>query len=456
MKVKIASFTAAIMLVVLCVFDVFIYFSLEAHLKNVQLSSLTNSVESMSQFALNKLNDGPGDHSGNDFEWLSKYAREHQSAYVFDSNQHTLGKVGDLNLDIHSLPKPSPVKTVVHQITIRGKSLIVASAPIINEDSHQFLGYAEIISDTADQSDYMQVLLTVLLTGSAGAVLLMGVGAYFISSTAVGPLSRIIKTVSHIEANRLSERVPVPTRKDEVSQLAKAFNRMLGRIERSWDQQSRFVADASHEIRTPLTVIQGYANLLARWGKKDPKVLEQAIGVIQKESTRLHNLAEDLLTLALIEVSANDECSTVNVASVLNEVIETLRPLYTNRELISHFSENVVASMAPAHFKRVCMNLLDNALKYTSTGGTVRVTTIAHSDIVNISFQDTGPGIPSADLPYVFERFYRVDKSRDRRQGGTGLGLAIVKELVELYGGQVFIQSEVGHGTTVDVHLPTK
>ncbi|QSO50223.1 HAMP domain-containing protein [Alicyclobacillus curvatus] len=453
MKRKIAAFTAVVMMVILCILDVFIYFTLQRHLVNLNTVSMSNNTVAAADYIQRNLSDGGSLRAITDYRWLNRFLREGQEIYVLGPDGSVRGHSGD-NL----LPSNKPVASVESgfqegRVQLHGKELYYTVTPVIDDDTQRIIGYVELIADTQSQREYMAVLVVVLTIGSIGAILLTALGGYVISAAAIRPLKRMMITVGRIEAHRLHERVPRPRQRDEVALLTDAFNRMLSRIERSFEQQSQFVADASHEIRTPLTVIQGYANLLARWGKSDPKVLDQAITVIQKESSRLRQLADDLLTLAGMEASANDEEHVVDVDEVMSEVIETLGPLYPERKIQS-FLAGTEAAMSPSHFRRLCTNLLDNALKYTQVGQNVNVRTSVGNGTVILEVEDSGPGIPPESLDHIFERFYRVESSRDRREGGTGLGLAIVKELVQLYKGNIEVHSQVGAGTTFSVRLP--
>ena len=453
MKLKIASFTAVVMMVVLCILDVFIYFTLQTHLSNLQMGNMNNTSVSAADYVERVLTDGGSLRAGSDYRWLDRFLREGQEIYVLGPDGKVRGRTG-ANL-LKTVAPPVDVESGVQQghLIVHGASVMYSVTPIVDDDAARIIGYVELLSDTASEKDYMRLLVTVLVIGSFGAVLLTALGGYVISAAATRPLKRMMITVGRIEANRLHERVPLPRRRDEVAALSQAFNRMLGRIERSFEQQSQFVADASHEIRTPLTIIQGYANLLKRWGKSDPNVLEQGLLVIENESRRLRTLADDLLTLAGMEASVNDEPHVVDVDEVIAETIETLAPLYPERTIQSFLGGAEVA-MAPSHFRRLCTNLLDNALKYTPQGQEVNVRTSVDGRVVQLEFEDTGAGIPEDALPHIFERFYRVEKSRDRKGGGTGLGLAIVKELIDLYGGTIGVQSTVAQGTTFTVRLP--
>ncbi|MCL6452769.1 MAG: HAMP domain-containing histidine kinase [Alicyclobacillus sp.] len=457
MKRKITLLTGLVLFVILCVVDAFTFLTLDAHLRSVAYADLENRVQSMAQAAADHFQDRSAkDRSISPGRWMDKYAGVHDAAYLIAPDGQLTAAVGGLKLPFASLPPT--VKWAgpsVATVKAGGHTYYLAQAPVVDEDDGGSLGSVAIVEIPTIRTDDMQELLALLVIGSIGALFLTLAGSYLVALTSMRPLRRMVRQVEEIEASQLERRMTVPATRDEVEQLARAFNRMLERIERSWKQQGRFVADASHEIRTPLTVIQGYANLLARWGKTDPKVLDEAISVIREESARLHALTEDLLLLARSEaVQQSDrqqgEFDICDAAEIMREAVSVVSPLYPQVPIEMHLAPGQV-QFAPRHLKRVFINILDNACKYG--GQSVRVVSACEGSQWIVDVRDNGRGIPQDDLPHVFDRFYRVDKSRQRGAGGTGLGLALVQELVTSYGGEVAISSQLGEGTTVTVRL---
>lgn len=454
MKIKVTILTAFMVCLILLAFDSFIYSTLSKHLLDMEGTLLSNKAQSIAQYYTSYLTDDEAKINPN--AWVSRYTEQGQTVVLLNASGAKVAQTGNVDAAA-AIASFRPVSTI-HQDTISAQSsmLMVTEAPAVDQDKHHLLGYVLLVSKLKDVQAYMETLLTVLIIGSLGAVLVAAFGSYFISAAAVRPIIQLIRLIERIQANRLNERVQIPKGRDEVSRLAATFNSMLVRIERSFDQQARFVADASHEFRTPLTTIQGYADLLRRWGKDDPNILSKAILVIHKEADRLQKLANDLLTLASLEASSNDLPQRTAAATVVDEVVDALGLLNPDIVLVKTLEGSGDVSMAPAHLKQVLTNLLDNAIKHTPPKGRIQISVKSTSQAVSLVVQDDGPGIPAEDLPYIFERFYRVDKARGRRGGGggTGLGLAIVKGLVEMYGGQITIDSQVGQGTTVRIQLP--
>lgn len=451
MKIKVTILTAFMVCGILLAFDSFIYFTLNKHLMDMEQNLLVNKAQSIAQYYVSHVADD--DHS-NPYTWLRRYSEDGQSILLFSPSGRELAKFGSLVATPEVVDFTTSTTVRQHVFYTHSTMLMVTNAPAVDQDKHKLLGYVVLVSNLNNIQSYMDTLLAVLIIGSLGAVALAGFGSYFISRAAVRPINQMIRLIERIQANRLNERVQVPDRHDEVSRLASTFNNMLVRIERSFEQQARFVADASHEFRTPLTTIQGYTDLLRRWGKDDPQVLNKAIQVIHQEAERLKKLADDLLTLASLEASSSELPPRASVVSAIDEVVDSLGLLHPQLTLIKTIEGTPEVAMAPAHLKQVLTNLLDNAIKHTPIDGKVEVSTALSPSHVTLAIQDTGNGIPPEDLPYIFERFYRVDKARGRRAGGTGLGLAIVKGLIEMYGGSIHIESELEVGTTVKIQLP--
>ncbi len=478
MKLKVTALTAAVILIILLALDSFIYLTLREHVMQEESTLLQTRVQTVSQGVqqgLESLEGFGGFSDGYDMvvHEIEKYVQQQApesilvTQIVGQSNVVVKG-VGKLStgqmvnvansvMTDQSNPSNSPdgdeERPKINVVQVGSEEYMVVSAQV---RSHVMgtVGSVYLFADLGRLLDYLHTLLTALLLGSIGAVLVGAGGGYAVSSAAAKPINQMIRLVARIQAGKINERIPLPKGHDEVARLAATFNQMLDRIERSFQQQAQFVADASHEIRTPLTTIQGYAQLLGRWGKEDPAILEKAISVIQKESGRLRTLTNDMLTLADMESSRQLLGKTCDVQSTIAEILEPYELLHPDHPITFHSPDSVVVAMAPEHFGRVLTNLVSNAIKYSPDGGRVKVTVTASNKEATIAVEDEGQGIPAEDLPRIFDRFYRVDKARSRQAGGNGLGLAIVKELVEMYQGKIWATSVVGEGTSVMFTLP--
>jgi two-component system, OmpR family, phosphate regulon sensor histidine kinase PhoR len=224
------------------------------------------------------------------------------------------------------------------------------------------------------------------------------------------------------------------------------------------EMRREFVANVSHELRTPLSIFRGYLETLLDDPHQPPGELLRILEIMERHSDRLNALVEDVLSLARLESpGAELDLSEVDLPDLLHSIMRDWEKRFASKQLKSHLNFPGNLPLLPADESRlqeVIYNLLDNAVKYSQPGGTVFLRAETDGERVRISVADQGVGIPEADLPRIFERFYRADKARSRELGGTGLGLSIVKHIVQLHGGTVEAKSEVGKGTTISVLLP--
>lgn len=270
----------------------------------------------------------------------------------------------------------------------------------------------------------------------------------------VGEMQALAGTLDEINAARLDTRIDLDGTQDELKELAVAINRLLERINESYRLQARFVSDASHELRTPIAAIQGYANLLDRWGKNDPDALQESIDAIKEEAANMKDLVEQLLFLA------RGDNNTMHLDLERFDLGSLAETIYRETEMIDGghvFKLEVGEGFVFADqglVKQAGRILVDNAIKYTPAGGTIRIMVTASEGKVWFTVQDSGIGIPPDDIPYIFDRFYRADESRARATGGTGLGLSIAKWIAERHGGYLEVLSREDFGSRISLVLP--
>jgi len=261
--------------------------------------------------------------------------------------------------------------------------------------------------------------------------------------------------LSKLDANDTECRVS--TGNTELQGIEAAINNLIERMRKSYEQQTRFVSDASHELRTPISVIQGYANMLSRWGKEDEKILDESITAIKTESENMNRLVEQLLFLARGDNGKNSlTVERTDLAEMMREIYDEYRMVDKTHVFELKKSETEVITYGDhSLLKQAARILTDNAAKYTPEGKSITLSAyITEDGIPAFEVQDTGIGIPSEDIPKVFERFYRADDARNRKTGGTGLGLSIAGWIVDRHKGYFRVSSYVGVGTRFTVLLP--
>ena len=318
--------------------------------------------------------------------------------------------------------------------------------------TNELFGYLQVAASLEElQQTRNFLLLTLLVLGTLGLVVSTVAGAAM-ARRALRPVSEITSTALEIyHTDDLDRRVDVVSN-DEVGRLASAFNEMLDRLAHLFRAQQRFVADVSHEMRTPLTVIRGNVDLL-RMGSTDAESLD----AITSESERMTRMVSNLLLLSQADAGALPmHLHPLDLAPLIANVARSGNIMADGHLAITASALGDLTVQGDAdRLKQVLLNLVDNAVKHTPEGGRVTIEARNTDGVtVCVSVCDTGVGIPPEDLPHVFERFYRVDKSRSRMQGGAGLGLAIVKSIVEAHSGHIEAQSTVGQGTCFVFTLP--
>lgn len=269
-------------------------------------------------------------------------------------------------------------------------------------------------------------------------------------------LRRLAKRLDGINVTSLkTSRIQIPGGQEELRALASAINAMLERIDREYQVQARFVSDASHELRTPIAVIQGYANMLDRWGKDDPEVRQEAISAIRAEADSMATLVEQLLFLARGDNNTQAvQFKSFDLSAVVDEVYRETELLETGRQVGSAIQPGIQFYGDTGLLKQALRILVDNAVKYTPEGGALFVRLQGADGMVQLSVSDTGQGIAPDDLPKVFQRFFRTDESRTRQTGGTGLGLSIAQWIAVRHGGWIQVASKQGVGSRFTLVLP--
>jgi len=287
------------------------------------------------------------------------------------------------------------------------------------------------------------------------ALALAAAGGIFLARRALKPVDNITQTAQEIEESDLSRRINVNT-KDELGRLAATLNAMIGRLERAFQRQKQFTGDASHELRAPLAVIEAESSL-ALQKERPPKDYRKSLETISQEAKRMSALIDQMLMLARADAGKEQwNLTPVDLGRLIRNLSTDIDVLCQEKGLsfqLGHM-EDLVVKGDEARLRGLFMNLLDNAVRYTPSLGTISVSLRREGQMVVVAITDTGVGIPAKDIPLIFERFYRVDKSRSRAEGGSGLGLAICRHIAEAHRGKIEVESQVGVGSTFSVWLP--
>lgn len=329
--------------------------------------------------------------------------------------------------------------------------------PARDEDGETF--FVVVGQSLRDVQNAQRQLLLLLGIANPVALLLASLGGLWIANKALSPVDKLTRAAERIGRGNLSERVDEPRSRDEIGRLAATFNQMIGRLAQAFERERRFTADASHELKTPLAVLRGDIEVALR-REREPAEYQRVLKSSLEEIARLTKLTDDLLTLARSDAGE----------SVLDLEPVRLDLLAANaRAYVASLAESagvVLSYDAPAspvviegdqkRLQQLLVNLLDNAIKYTPSGGNVRLSLAVDDSVAVIEVSDTGRGVPESALPHIFERFYRRIDSRDSRVTGFGLGLAISKWIVDAHCGSIEVDSREGAGSRFTVRLPRR
>ena len=311
---------------------------------------------------------------------------------------------------------------------------------------------------TTSISDIYLAMDELRLMAAAVIVILVIVVAFFAvlgSYVLTKPFGVITKTINRVDEGHLEESIDLKGT-SEVEEISSAFNKMLDRINQLEDSRQDFVSNVSHELKTPLTSMKVLADSLLAMDDVPVEMYREFMEDLSGEIDRGNAIIEDLLTLVRGQSEANLNISCVNINELLETVLKTISPLARrkNVEMILESLRDVEADVDEVKFSMAVSNLIENAVKYNNPEGWVHVFLNADQTYFYIKIQDNGIGIPKESLDHIFDRFYRVDKSRSRESGGTGLGLSITKQIILLHRGQIKVYSEEGIGTTFSIQVP--
>jgi heavy metal sensor kinase len=374
-----------------------------------------------------------------------------------DALVYASGAPKDGGFDPSQVPLPAAAPAGDSPRTVRragGGGLLIASVTATAADGTRYR--VEVGTSGVAAADTLTQVLVMLAVGLPVAVAVAVAGGFVLVRRALEPVERITAKAEAITQHNLSERLPVVNSGDEIERLSLALNHMIARLEEAMRGSKQFVADASHELRTPLTVMRGELESLAQDSQLGRETRE-TLGSVLEEVERLGEIVESLFALSRLDAGeANAEWVRFDLAELAATTAEQMSLLAEDKHVSvdCDSTPGVTVEGDRARLKQVIVNLLDNAIKYTPSGGRVRLSVRREGRFALLDVADDGIGIPAEALPHVFKRFFRVDTSRSREQGGAGLGLAIVKSICSAHGAEVEVLSTPGRGSRFRVRQP--
>ena len=333
-----------------------------------------------------------------------------------------------------------------------GKEYLVITEPL---HSPNFKGYSVLIHSLEHYNNLVKSLYIIAVVFGLLATVITACISYFISKNITKPLVTMSNKMNQIRRDGFQNKLELDTSYEETDNLIETFNEMMYQIEASFNQQRQFVEDASHELRTPLQIIQGHLNLIKRWGKKDPAILEESLNISLEEMNRITKLVEELLLLTKDKVNMQSlEKEDVDINEEIQSRIKALQQLHPDYLFEIELEQKPLVLQINRHqFEQLILIFIDNAMKYDKERKHICIKTQLRNKQISIEITDHGLGIPKEDQEFIFDRFYRVDKSRARSQGGNGLGLSIAEKIVSQYGGYISVDSELNKFTTFKINF---
>jgi len=475
LRFKLTLWYVLILGVLLTSFSGFLYFTLSKSLyRDVdnKLRSLAELIASESSSPLSKFNFGTIDQAleaSMNLKPIGKFIQVLDESGNIGRKSDNLRNV-QLPISLNALKNASKgSNTFETNRTIENTPLRIMTFPVV-ENGH-VTKIVQIASSLEGVEDALNKLFLILIISVPSTLILASLGGQFLAHKALKPVDDITQTARRITSKNLNQRINPPKVKDEISRLIETFNEMISRLDQSFQQMKQFSSDASHELKTPLTILKGEVEVMLR-KERTSHEYQQTLKSNLEEINRMSQIVEDLLTLSKAdtgEIGLNKE--DINLTEILNEVVAQMNRLASSKKLdlsSSNHDENIHLFGDALRLRELFINLIENGIKYTEEGGSIRIFLQKVSsarnqsgwlerekgELVKIIVSDTGIGIAQEDQERIFDRFFRVDKARSREHGGSGLGLSICKWIVEAHQGDIEVESELGKGSSFIVRLP--
>ncbi|MCG3163690.1 MAG: Adaptive-response sensory-kinase SasA [Acidobacteria bacterium] len=470
-RTRLTLWYVGVLALTLVLFSVGVYALVERKLHARLDAGLRTTIEGTTRLFVHEKDEGEADEEAARSA-LRKYYYPRQAVAIFDKSGRLLKEktFGDIHATL-----PASVTTLDRdglqfytlseaQTGIDDGLRTAAQRIVAAPQSTVFLIVCQPVEDTSDD---LELLFGILATSVPLALLVVAAGGWFLARKALAPVVAMSERARQISAENLERRLPVANPRDELGQLASAFNELLARLDASFNLQRQFMTDASHELRTPLSVMRTTTQVILEKPRREENEYRDALAMINDQTLRLARIVDDMFTLARADAGRRpltlgsfylDELigETARAASVLAARKGVTVEAAESAEILCYGDEDLLRQML--------LNLLDNAIRHTPAGGVVRVNLTQSDSTCEVIVSDTGEGIPVEAQPHIFERFYRVDKARSRSNsgangangGGAGLGLSIARWIAEAHNGTIRLAHSGPAGAAFAVELPLK
>ncbi len=443
LKTKIHLFSSILMLVILVVTNIGIYLLFEKITRTTEYTQLLSRAKELTVA-------------------LSNVPTEGDAKLILRANVPPSGAIrvvdekGGFVLSVQSMEgggksEVTPKKDEPYTIELHdGVEALSLSVPAIWPNGK--VVELELTQWLTDVKANLNLLKIVMFTMTIFEAVLVILSSVTLARIVTQPIDKLITAMSASRVSGTYEKITISSKgKDELAQMGQTFNDMMEQLEQNYRKQEQFVSNASHELKTPLTVIESYSRLLSRQGMTNVAVAEEALEAIQSETKRMKEMIEQMLELAKSTEPLSFRFTEVDVFSLLEETVRPIRQVY-GREILQLGRGPVQLLTDENRLRQLFFILLDNARKYSEQE--IETSIWENEETVEVTIRDYGNGIPAKHLPYVFDRFYRIDEDRNRKTGGTGLGLSIAREIVDGLSAEIKVDSILGKGTTIRIKLP--
>lgn len=449
-RVRLTAWYFVVLGVILSLFGLIAYFAMRASIHRTVDEELRTRME-----GVRRLIDRTAKYGTED---LQRELREHsvlaEGALLQVSDQQGNWLYRSASLSRYEVPR-------IQETTAEPSTMVFKSVPLrvlnasVNVDNQSYL--VQVAAELDDFYDALHRFGALLLVSIPIFLLCATAGGYWLSRRALAPVDQITQTARSISVQNLSSRLVVPKTRDELQRLSETLNGMLERLEAAFKKITQFTADASHELRTPVALMRTRAELSLR-KPRSAEEYRDALAQVHSELEKTSSLVEKLMLLARADYGAETlQLAPTNLAEIVRDACGQGATLAEAKKIDFYRNipkEPVWVEADPHALGRLFLILIDNAVKYTPSGGRVEVAVKGEGRSALGEVRDTGIGIAEEDLPHVFERFYRADKARSRESGGVGLGLSIGRWIAEAHAGTIEVQSSLGHGSVFQVRLP--
>jgi heavy metal sensor kinase len=458
-RFRLTMWYVVILGIILCSFSGFLYFTLSRSLHQY----LDAKIKSIAEFVASSYSS-PYAKYGLNLDRIIEDATGRRPTGKFIQILDKKGRIGlksgslgrfQLPISLEALRNASKKRVTFETNRTIGTSPIrIVTMPIV--EGRRITNIVQVASSLEDVEKALKTLLLILSITIPSALAVASVGGHFLANRALRPVNDVTNTARAITSHNLNKRIRIEKVKDEIGHLAETFNEMISRLDQSFRKIRQFSADASHELKTPLTVLKGEIEVALRRARTDEEYRKILTSNLE-EINNMTKIVDDLLLLSRADTGEVPLTKTrIDLSEFLADMQVQAQVLATSKSIDVYFHNNqkIYALADPLRLKSMMLNLIENGIKYSSPGGRIDITLEKENSSAIITVRDHGIGIPQEALPHIFDRFFRVDKARSRKEGGSGLGLSICKWIAEAHNGSISAKSELGRGSDFIVRIP--